>query len=131
MFKKIIVAEDIDGLNIGVHETLRTLGIAHIEPVKYCDETLNKINRALLDTVPYDLLITDLSFEQDHRPAILKSGEDLIAAVKKVQPNIKIIVLSVEDRPFRIKTLFDDFGIDALLLKGAIVWKSLKKPFTL
>jgi DNA-binding NarL/FixJ family response regulator len=38
--------------------------------------------------------------------------------VKKLQPNIKTIVFSIEDKSFRIKSLFNNSGINAYISKG-------------
>jgi len=118
MFKKVLVAEDFDSINLAVIQTLKELGITEIEHVKYCDDALLKIKRANLDEKPFDLLISDLSFVADHRKITLQSGEDLIQSVKKEQPEIKIIVYSIEDKTFRIKSLFDNLNINAFVLKG-------------
>ena len=68
-----------------------------------------------------------LSFKTDHRETQLNSGDELIAAVKKLQPNIKTIVFSIEDKSFRIKSLFNDLGINAFVAKGRNSIPELKK----
>lgn len=118
MFNKVLVAEDLDSISIAVIQALEELAIVEVHHSKYCDDALLKIKKALLDNVPYDLLISDLSFKPDHRENRLTSGEELIAAVKKVQPDIKTIVFSIEDKSFRIKSLFNDLGINAYISKG-------------
>ncbi|MES2545633.1 MAG: response regulator [Bacteroidota bacterium] len=118
MFKKVIVSEDLDPINIAVVQALETLSIPEIQFSKYCDDTYLKIKKALTENQAFDLLITDLSYKEDHRKNNLNSGEELIAAVKKVQPNIKIIVYSIEDKSYRIKFLFETLGIDGYILKG-------------
>ena len=118
MFKKVLVAEDFDSINIAVIQTLKELDVIQIEHAKYCDDALLKIRKANLDNEPFDLLISDLSFVQDHRKVTLKSGDDLIEAVKKEQPKIKIIVYSIEDKGFRIKSLFENLNIHAFVHKG-------------
>ncbi|KAF2506463.1 DNA-binding transcriptional response regulator [Flavobacterium foetidum] len=118
MFKKVLVAEDLDSISIAVVQVLEELKISVIDHVKYCDEALLKIKRALQEGEPYDLLISDLSFKIDHRKANLSSGEELIEAANQVQPNLKKIVFSIEDKSFRIKTLFNDLGINAYVSKG-------------
>ena len=117
MFKKVLVAEDLDSISIAVIQALEDLQIPIIHHVKYCDDGLLKIKKGLKDKEPYDLLITDLSFKIDHRETILESGDDLIEAINAIQPNIKKIVFSIEDKPYRIKTLFNDLGINAYVSK--------------
>ncbi|GAA3781398.1 response regulator [Flavobacterium ginsengiterrae] len=118
MFKKVLVAEDLDSISIAVVKVLEELNIPVIDHVKYCDEGLLKVKKALNEKEPYDLLITDLSFKTDHRKANIESGDDLIEAINKVQPQLKKIVFSIEDKSYRIKTLFDELGINAYVSKG-------------
>jgi len=118
MFKKILIAEDIDSINLGVIEALKKVTDAEIHHVKYCDDALLKIKKGLLDNDPYDLLISDLSFAKDHRDVKLTSGEALIEAAKSMQPEIKTIVYSIEERSYVIKTLFKNLEIDGYVSKG-------------
>ena len=118
MFKKVLLAEDIDTISSAVDQILNQLGITDIEHVKYCDDALLKIKKAVADDSPFDLLISDLSFEPDHRQVQLKNGEELIRQIKITQPNIKVIVYSVEDKPHRIKSLFEKQNINAFIHKG-------------
>ena len=103
MFHKVLIAEDLDSISTTVIQALEELSIIEIHHAKYCDEALLKIKKAIRDNQPYDLLISDLSFKKDHREVKLLSGEELIDAVKKIQPTIKTIVFSIEDKSYRIK----------------------------
>jgi len=127
MFHKVLVAEDLDSISITVDQALKELSIAEIHHSKYCDDALLKIKKALLYGIPYDLLISDLSFKADHRETKLKSGEELVEAVKQIQPDIKIVVFSIEDKSFRIKSLFNNLGINAYVSKGRESIPELKK----
>ncbi|MDR6969300.1 DNA-binding NarL/FixJ family response regulator [Flavobacterium arsenatis] len=118
MFKKILIAEDIDSTGFGLITVLEKLHHAEIVHAKYCDDALLKIRKANLDGLPFGLLITDLSFEADHRQTILANGEDLIKAVKEHQPSLKIIAYSIEERTYKIKYLLEDLDIDAFVWKG-------------
>lgn len=127
MFHKVLVAEDLDSISMTVVQALEELSVVEIHHAKYCDDAFLKIKKALHDNVPYDLLISDLSFKPDHRENRLSSGEELIEAVRKVQPNIKTIVFSIEDKSFRIKSLFNNLGINAYISKGRDSIPELKK----
>ena len=118
MFNKVLIAEDLDTISVAVIQALETLSIVEIHHAKYCDDAYLKIKKALHDNVPYDLLISDLSFKTDHRENKLTSGEDLIEAVKIAQPDIKTIVFSIEDKSFRVQSLFNNLGINAYVSKG-------------
>lgn len=130
MFKKVLVAEDFDSISITVGKALEELSVSEIHHAKYCDDAFLKIKRALRDQTPYDLLISDLSFKTDHRENKLTSGDELIAAIKKIQPDIKIIVFSIEDKSFRIKSLFNNLGINAFVAKGRNSIPELKKTIS-
>lgn len=127
MFSKVLLAEDIDSINIAVANTLDELNITEKDGVKYCDIALLKIKKALQDNNPYQLLITDLSFKEDFNTNNLNSGEELITAIRQIQPNIKVIVLSVEEKTYRIKSLFEHLHIDGFVLKGRNSMPELKK----
>lgn len=127
MFKKVLIAEDFDTLNIGVKQTLDELGIKEIHFAKYCDEALLKFKKAILDNEPFDLLISDLSFIPDYRKVEISSGEKLIEAIKQMNSEIKIIVYSVEDKVYTIKSLFEEYNIDAFVQKGRSSISDLKK----
>src|SRR6218665_92589 len=126
MFKKVLIAEDIDSINIAVKQTLSELGISEIEYVKYCDDALLRIKKANQDLLPFDLFISDLSFESDHREVKIKTGEEAIDAIRKIQPDLKIIVYSIEDKSFRIKSLFEKQQINAFVHKGRNSIEQLK-----
>lgn len=131
MFKKIIIAEDLDSINLGIEQALKDLGIVDFQHAKYCDDAFLKIRKAIQDNEPYDLLISDLSFQTDHREVKIASGDELIQNVRTLQPNIKIIAYSVEDKGYRIKSLFDKAGIDGFVLKGRNSIEELKKAINL
>lgn len=118
MFKKVLVVEDLDSINIGVTSTLRSHFPFDIQTAKYCDKAFLMVKKARQNNIPFDLLITDLSFSEDHVKAIIKNGEDLIGMVKSVQPEIKVLIYSIEDRPFKVKHLLDSLGTDGYVLKG-------------
>lgn len=118
MFKKVLIAEDFDSINIAVKQTLEQLGVEEIHYAKYCDDALLKYKKAFQDNEPYDLLISDLSFVADYRKVEIPSGEKLIEVIKKLNSDIKVIVYSVEDKSYTIKSLFEDQNIDAFVHKG-------------
>jgi len=105
MFNKILVVEDFDSVSTTMINALKELSITEIHLAKYCDEADLKVRKKLLNKKPFDFLICDLSFKNDHFKNKLNSGEELIAAIRKVQPDIKIEVFSVEDKSLVIPTL--------------------------
>ncbi len=128
MFQKVIAAEDLDTINFTLEQVLKDLEIPEIEQVKYCDDAMIRIRKAKQEGNPFELLITDLSFKESHRAnENLKSGEALIEAAKRYQPDLKIIILSIEDRPYLIKNLFSDYEINGYVVKGRNSIAELKK----
>jgi len=118
MFQKILIAEDQHTIHKGLESTLHEMNIPEVHSVQYCDEALLKIRAALKSNEPYGILITDLSFKEGHRIDIIASGEALIESVRKEQPDLKVMVFSVEHRIGKIKNLIDSYQIDAYVEKG-------------
>lgn len=127
MFKKVIIAEDLDAMNLGIQQVLRDLNINEPQHSKYCDDAFLKIRAAIQQNEPYDLLISDLSFKTDHRKVEIANGDELVQKVRELQPDIKIIAYSVEDKSFRIKSLFENAKINGFVLKGLNSIEELKK----
>ncbi len=126
MFKKVLIAEDYESFNSSIQKVLHDLNVENPSYVYYCDDAYLKVKRALQDNEPFDLLISDLSFEEDHRVQNLKGGKDLIKAVKALQPNLKVIVFSVEKKPDMVDSLFKDYQINGFVSKGREDSKELK-----
>jgi two-component system capsular synthesis response regulator RcsB len=118
LFKRVLISEDIDSILLSVINAVKDSGITQIDQVKYCDDALLKIKKSIAESQPYDLFITDLSFEPDHREVTIKKGEEAIAQIRLLQPKLKIIVYSVEDKGFKIKSLIDTYNINAYVHKG-------------
>ncbi|MET0946348.1 MAG: response regulator [Flavobacterium sp.] len=127
MFKKVIIAEDLDAISLGIEQVLKDLDITDFQHSKYCDDAFLKIRAAIQKNEPYDLLISDLSFKTNHRQVKIANGDELVQKVRALQPDIKIIAYSVEDKNYRIKSLFDHAEIDAFVLKGLNSIEELKK----
>lgn len=127
MFQKVLIAEDMDFINSGIRAELAKLEIKEIDYTQYCDEALLKLKRAQLNNAPFDLLISDLSFNKDHTAQKINSGEELIKEVRKEFPNLKIVVFSVEDKIYRIQTLCNEDKINAYVWKSRDGLKELKK----
>ncbi|MBP1166645.1 DNA-binding NarL/FixJ family response regulator [Chryseobacterium sp. PvR013] len=127
MFKKVLIAEDHESINISVQKTLEDLNIPNVDYVYYCDDAVGKIQKALREEHPYDLLITDLYYEDDHHEQKLKDGKDLIRKAKEIQPDIKVIVFSAEHKTGVIENLFSDYHINGFVRKARNDSKDLKK----
>lgn len=126
MIDKVIIAEDQEFANLSVQKTMEDLKVKQYDYAFYCDDALAKIKLALQKGEPYDLLITDLSFEEDGTPQKINDGVDLIRAVRAVQPGILILILSGQHRPADIHSLFENKEVDAYVRKARHDVKELK-----
>lgn len=126
MIDKVIIAEDHESSNLSVQKTMEDLCIAQSDYAYYCDDALNKIRAALQNGRPYDLLITDLSFEPDGTCQKINDGPELIIAVRALQPGIMVLVFSAEGRPSVIDNLYNNYEIDAYVRKARHDVKELK-----
>lgn len=127
MFKKVLIAEDHESINISVQKTLEDLNIPKVDYVYYCDDAIGKIRKALREEQPYDLMITDLYYEDDHRAQDVKDGRELIDKAKELQPGLKVIVFSAERKTGIIDDLFSQHGINGYVQKARNDSKDLKK----
>lgn len=119
MFRKILIIEDIDSISLGVTALLEKNFTAEVHSTKYCDEGYLKIRKAIQDQNPFDLIITDLSFKDDPtRESQINSGEELVQRLFDETILPKIIVYSIEDKPFLIRSLFYNNSISGFVAKG-------------
>lgn len=126
MFEKILIAEDFNSYNFAIMKFLEELKIPSINQVYYCDDALLQIRKSYAEQKPYQLLITDLFFKID-RPVNIESGEELIIKIKQEFPEVKILVFSVENKLYKINSLFDNYNIDGFVEKGRGDIKILKE----
>jgi two-component system capsular synthesis response regulator RcsB len=131
MIKKVLIAEDHQSVNLSLQKTLEELAIVDVNNVYYCDDALEKIQKALQAGLSYDLLITDLFFEEDGKPQKLPDGKALITAVREVQPDLKVLVFSANAEPVTIDMLFQKLRIDGYVRKARNDAKELKQAIDL
>ncbi|WP_299186880.1 response regulator [uncultured Aquimarina sp.] len=126
MFTKVLVAEDYEIANQGIVKVLNDqVGILDIEEAKYCDDAYIKFRKAHQENTPFELLITDLSFKEDHKVQTRTSGIELIQDIRKIDPTINVIVYSQESRPDKINMLFQKLDINGYVCKGQHAIKDL------
>lgn len=129
MIDKVIIAEDQESSNLSVQRTMEELQIRQSDYVYYCDDALNRIKMAGKAGLPYDVLITDLYFEDDGTSQTITDGFHLIRAARAVQPEIRVIVFSAEPKPAKIKSLYEEYHIDGFVRKARHDVKELKSAF--
>lgn len=126
MINKVLIAEDHETSNLSLQKVMEELGIKQIDYVYYCDDALKNIRQAVERKPSYDLLITDLYFEDDGQPQQLKGGLQLIPAARVLQPDLKILVFSAENKPATIQQLFKKFEVDGYVRKARSDAKELR-----
>lgn len=127
MYTKILVAEDLNCIHQGIRTCLHELQIPEVVQVDYCDDALLKLKRSYIDHNPFQLLITDLSFLPDYREQKYPSGEKLIEASRALDPNLKIIVYTVDDRIQIVRRLLQDIKVNGFVCKGRRGMNELKE----
>lgn len=126
MFKKVLVAEDLDSISFAVENVLQGLGVPEVIHAQYCDEAFVKAKKALAIEAPFDLLICDLSFKADHREEKITSGKELAAALRKENSQLKILINSIEDHPQVVRELWESGNIDGYVCKERKGMEELK-----
>lgn len=129
MIDKVIIAEDHESANFSIEKTVAEFNVRERDYVYYCDEAFNKIQQAVQKGKPYDLLITDLSFDADGKAQKIEDGYELIRAVRSIQPAIMVLVFSGEDRSVNINKLYKQYKVDAYVRKARNDIKELKSAF--
>lgn len=118
MFDKVLIAEDHQSTGSSVRQLLASLGVSTCEYAYFCDEAMTRIRNEAASGHPYELLITDLSFAPGERRQELTDGAALIAAARRFQPALKVLVFSIENKGMVVKRLFDDLKINGYVAKG-------------
>lgn len=126
MFNNVLIAEDHESASISIRKTLDEMGVSHRHYVYYCDDALSSIEKRQRDGEPYDLLITDLYFEEDHVPQRIRDGRMLITEARRLQPGLKVLVFSAEHSTVIIEALFKNLQINAYVRKARYDAQELK-----
>lgn len=118
MFKNVLIVEDNEMTSISLVKTIGDLGITQTQHTFYCDDALMMIQKSQARGRHFDLLITNLSFQDDHRKQRISGGAELISLAKHYQPKLKVLVFSSENRPAVVDGLFRKLGIDGYVRKA-------------
>jgi len=117
MFKKILIVEGLDSISLGLSTSLSSHFTAEICTAKSSEEALIKLKKGIREANNFDLVISDLEFV-DAINSGPDSGEEFITAIREISPNVKIMVYSAENKPYRIYTLFHKHKINAFIARG-------------
>lgn len=119
MFKKVLVVEDLDSIGYGISIMLKQeLGVQEVVLSQYCGDAYLKYIKSVHDQNPYDLLITDLSFNEDHRIEKIANGKQFINKIRSLGYRTPIIVFSVEEKPTAVKKMVQTHDISGYVVKS-------------
>ncbi len=114
---KILIVDDHQLIIEGILSYLKDINNLEIETTNSCDEAFTKIKVALTET-PFQILFTDLSFDNADGKSKLDSGESLIKAIRAENIAIKIGVITGHSETNRIFNVVQNLTPSAYLLKG-------------
>lgn len=127
MFQKILVVENQQIIGKGLQAILSEITNAQVETSSFCDDALLKLKTANKSNVPFDLVVTDLFFNNDYYVSKIDCGEKLIMKIKSLFPELKIMIFSVEKNVTKIKNLINKVGVNAFVEKGMQEYVELAK----
>lgn len=98
----------------GVVGSLNQLGYMNVETALTCDEAYKKLKAQL-----FDVLLTDLSFDNNQTSPFIEGGEALIRAIKDEGIKVKTLVLSGHSETNRVYSVIKNLNPDGYLLKNS------------
>lgn len=117
-FENILVVEDQEMANLSLRITLEAMQLPSPLHCYHTDHAISLLKKALSADRPYDLLITDLYFEDEGTAKQLPDGAELVKIAKGLQPGLKVLVFSSESKIGMIRRFYEELGIDGYVRKG-------------
>lgn len=114
---KILIADDHQLIIEGILSYIKDIDNLDIETTNSCDDAYAKIKVALTDT-PFQILFTDLSFDNANENSRIDSGENLIKTIKQEDIPIKVGVITGHSETNRVFNVIQNLNPNAYLLKG-------------
>lgn len=114
---KILLVDDHQLILEGILSCLKSIDNLEIETTNSCDAAFSKIKTAL-HKHPFDIVFTDLSFDNTTENVILNGGEDLIKAIQEENITIKKGVITGHSETNRVFNVIHNLNPDAYILKG-------------
>lgn len=114
---KILVVDDHQLIIDGIQSSLSKSEGYEVFSTNNCDDAFQQIKQQLHKD-PFDILFTDLSFDNVSPSATLDGGESLIKAVKELDTDIKIGVVSGHTETNRVYNVISNLQPDAYILKS-------------
>lgn len=114
---KLLIADDHQLIIEGILSHIKNIDSLDIDTTNSCDEAYSKIKVALTKT-PFQILFTDLSFDNSTENSRIDSGEYLIKKIKRENIPIKIGVITGHSETNRVFNVIQNLKPNAYLLKG-------------
>ncbi|TCP27936.1 DNA-binding NarL/FixJ family response regulator [Tenacibaculum skagerrakense] len=114
---KILIADDHQLIIEGILSYIKDIDHLEIETTNSCDDAYAKIKVALTET-PFQILFTDLSFDNATENSRIDSGENLIKTIKQEEIPIKVGVITGHSETNRVFSVIQNLNPNAYLLKG-------------
>ena len=114
---KILIVDDHRLIIQGLLCSFKEVGDFDIEETTNCDNAISLLKEHL-NTKPFDIVFTDLSFDNNHANTIIEGGEELIRAIKNNDIPIKIGVITGHTETNRVYNVISNLNPDAYLLKS-------------
>lgn len=114
---KILIVDDHQLIIEGILSCLKEIDGLEVVAVNSCDKALAVIKQAL-NTDPFQILFTDLSFDNTNLNSVLTSGEELIKKLRLENIAIKTGVITGHSETNRVFNVIKNLHPDAYILKG-------------
>ena len=114
---RILIADDHQLVIQGILCSLKDVGDFDVVTTNTCDEAFQLI-KANQQTNPFQLLFTDLSFDNTTEDSLLDGGEELIKAVRNNEIDIRIAVVTGHTETNRVYNVITNLNPNAYLLKS-------------
>lgn len=114
---RILVVDDHQLMIDGIKASLGASDSYEVMATNKCDKALQMV-KSHAETNPFHVLFTDLSFDNVHPNDLLDGGESLIKAVKALELDIKIGVISGHTETNRVYNVITNLQPDAYILKS-------------
>lgn len=115
---RILVVDDHQLMAEGIVGALKQIS-EHYDIVSFnsCDEAFEHLEEAV-DQNPFDILFTDLSFENIDEDSLIDGGESLIRKVREEGISLKIGVITGHTETNRVFNVITNVKPDAYILKN-------------
>ena len=114
---RILIADDHPLVLHGMHCALKEIGDFDVVTTNNCDAAFELI-KSNENTTPFQILFTDLSFDNATQQTNLSGGEELIKAIRKSIIDIRIGVITGHTETNRVYNVISNLNPNAYLLKS-------------